>query len=94
MSVSTQRCRPPRSNTREAATRGVPDLSRDVPLLMTVVYWSVVLSFVIGRTRAFGRGDCLASELDDESEKVKRRRAEKMNGEEAIRDYDDDYGDE
>lgn len=91
MSVSTQRCRPPRSNTREAATRGVPGLSLDVPLLMMVVYWRVVLSFVMGRTRAFGREDSLANELDDESEKMKRRRrAQKMIGEEAIGDDDDD----
>lgn len=88
VSVSTQRCRPPRSKTKEPATRGVPGSSLELPMLMTVVYWRVVLSFVIGRTRAFGREDSLANELDGESVKMKRVRAENMKGEEAIRDYE------
>jgi hypothetical protein len=42
---------------------------------MTVVYWRVDGSFVTGRRRALGRKDGWA---DDESEKMERRRTEKM----------------
>lgn len=48
--------------------------------LIKVVYWRVDLSFVTGRRRALGRNDGCA----DENEKMKRKRTEKIVGEEAI----------